>query len=121
MSEQDRDHDIVVYGASGFVGVLVAQHLAEHAPAGTRIELAGRSEAKLTGVRERLGVDWPVLVADAADEAALAGVAAASRVVVTTVGPYAKFGRVLVHACAAAGTDYVDLTGEVLFVRQSID
>jgi short subunit dehydrogenase-like uncharacterized protein len=117
----EREHDIVVYGASGFVGVLVAQHLAEHAPAGTRIALAGRDEAKLGGVKTRLGVGWPVVVADAADGPALERLAASTRVVLTTVGPYAKYGRTLAHACAAAGTDYVDLTGEVLFARQSID
>ncbi|GIF19566.1 short subunit dehydrogenase-like uncharacterized protein [Actinoplanes tereljensis] len=121
MSELVRDHDIVVYGASGFVGVLVAKYLAEHAPAGTRVALAGRSETKLTEVKQRLGVDWPVLVADATDAPALEKVAASTRVVITTVGPYAKFGKDLVRACAAAGTDYVDLTGEVLFARQSID
>jgi short subunit dehydrogenase-like uncharacterized protein len=121
MSELVRDHDIVVYGASGFVGVLVAKYLAEHAPAGTRVALAGRSETKLTEVKQRLGVDWPVLVADATDTPALEKVAVSTRVVITTVGPYAKFGRDLVRACAAAGTDYVDLTGEVLFARQSID
>jgi short subunit dehydrogenase-like uncharacterized protein len=121
MSEPVRDHDIVVYGASGFVGVLVAQYLAGHAPAGTRVALAGRSEPRLAEVKQRLGVDWPILVADAADAAALDRVAASTRVVLTTVGPYAKYGRALVHACAAAGTDYVDLTGEVLFARASID
>jgi short subunit dehydrogenase-like uncharacterized protein len=115
------DHDIVVYGASGFVGELVAKYLAEHAPVGTRVALAGRSEAKLAQVKQRLGVDWPILVADAADATALQKIAAATRVVITTVGPYAKYGKTLVHACAAAGTDYVDLTGEVLFARQSID
>ncbi len=115
------DHDIVVYGASGFVGILVARHLAGHAPAGTRIALAGRDETKLAAVKARLGVDWPVLIADAADAAALDRLAASTRVVVTTVGPYAKYGRALVRACAAAGTDYVDLTGEVLFARESID
>jgi short subunit dehydrogenase-like uncharacterized protein len=121
MSDQARDHDIVVYGASGFVGVLVAKYLAEHAPAGTRVALAGRSEAKLAQVKQRLGVDWPILVADAADQPALERIAAATRVVITTVGPYAKYGKALVRACAAAGTDYVDLTGEVLFARESID
>jgi len=121
MTDRLREHDIVVYGASGFVGVLVAQHLAEHAPPDTRIALAGRDEAKLAGVKARLGVDWPVVVADAADGPALDRLAASTRVVLTTVGPYAKYGRVLAHACAAAGTDYVDLTGEVLFARQSID
>jgi short subunit dehydrogenase-like uncharacterized protein len=116
-----RDLDVVVYGATGFVGRLTAEYLAGHAPEGTRIALAGRSAAKLEQVRGRLGVDWPVIVADAADESALAGMAARTRVVITTVGPYAKYGRALAHACAAAGTDYADLTGEVLFVRASID
>jgi short subunit dehydrogenase-like uncharacterized protein len=123
MSDQERlrDLDVVVYGATGFVGVLVAEHLAGHAPAGTRIALAGRSAAKLAKVKAQLGVDWPVIVADAADEPALGKMAAATRVVITTVGPYAKYGRALAHACAAAGTDYVDLTGEVLFARASVD
>ena len=119
-----RDLDVVVYGATGFVGALVAQHLATHAPAGTRIALAGRSEPKLTAVRDRLGDparDWPLLVADAHDGPALQKLAAAAHVVLTTVGPYAKYGRALVHACAAAGTDYVDLTGEVLFAHDSAD
>jgi short subunit dehydrogenase-like uncharacterized protein len=123
MSDQERfrDLDVVVYGATGFVGVLVAEHLAGNAPAGTRIALAGRSAAKLAKVKAQLGVDWPVIVADAADEPALDKMAAATRVVITTVGPYAKYGRALAHACAAAGTDYVDLTGEVLFARASVD
>ncbi|UQU61932.1 saccharopine dehydrogenase NADP-binding domain-containing protein [Couchioplanes caeruleus] len=116
-----RAHDIVVYGATGFVGALVAEYLAGHAPEQTRIALAGRSAERLEAVRRRLGVQWPIIVADASDEAALADLAAATRVVISTVGPYAKYGRALVHACAATSTDYVDLTGEVLFVRTSID
>jgi short subunit dehydrogenase-like uncharacterized protein len=120
-SPRVRDLDVVIYGATGFVGVLVAAHLAAHAPAGTRIALAGRSPARLEELRARLGVDWPVIVADAADASALDTMAAAAHVVLTTVGPYAKYGRVLAHACASAGTDYVDLTGEVLFARASID
>jgi len=116
-----RDLDIVVYGASGFVGVLTAGHLAAHAPAGTRIALAGRSAERLAAVRSRLGVEWPVLVADADDVPALERLAAAAHVVITTVGPYAKYGRALARACAAAGTDYVDLTGEVIFARASAD
>jgi short subunit dehydrogenase-like uncharacterized protein len=121
MSQSDRDHDIVVYGATGFVGVLVAEYLAAHAPKGTNIALAGRSGAKLAAVRDRLEVDWPIVVADASDAAALDRLAASTRVVVTTVGPYVKYGERLVHSCAAAGTDYVDLTGEVVFARRSID
>ncbi|HEY0530004.1 MAG TPA: saccharopine dehydrogenase NADP-binding domain-containing protein [Actinoplanes sp.] len=121
MTQPTREHDIVVYGATGFAGTLVARHLAAHAPAGARLALAGRSETKLTRVRAELDVDWPIVVADASDETALARLAASARVVVTTVGPYEKYGRQLVAACAAAGTDYADLTGEVLFVRDSID
>ncbi len=116
-----RDLPRVVSGAPGFVGALVAEHLAGHAPEGTRIALAGRSRERLEKVRARLGVDWPLIVADAADEPALEKLAAGTQVVITTVGPYAKYGRALAHACAAAGTDYVDLTGEVLFARASID
>jgi short subunit dehydrogenase-like uncharacterized protein len=118
---RDRDLDIVAYGATGFVGALVAEHLAAHAPEGARIALAGRSATRLDAVRARLGKDWPLIVADADDTAALAKLAAATDVVITTVGPYAKHGRALAHACAAAGTDYVDLTGEVLFARASAD
>lgn len=115
MSDQAREFDVIVYGATGFVGVLVARHLAGFAPAGTRIALAGRSPEKLEAVRTRLNVDWPIVVADATDTAALDTMAARTRVVITTAGPYAKYGRILAHACAEAGTDYVDLTGEVLF------
>lgn len=120
-SDRVRELDIVVYGASGFVGVLLAEHLAAHAPAGTRIALAGRSAERLAAVRSRLGVDWPVIVADSGDGPAMRRLAESAHVVATTVGPYAKYGRALAQACAAAGTDYVDLTGEVLFARDSAD
>lgn len=124
MSHGERTYDLLLFGATGFVGQLTAQHLAEHAPPGVRIALAGRSSAKLETVRSSLGAraqSWDLLVADAADTDRLAELAAATKVVVTTVGPYAKFGMPLVAACAAAGTHYADLTGEVLFVRRSAD
>lgn len=117
-------HDIVVYGATGFVGQLLADYLARHAPADVRIALAGRNEAKLTAVRAGLPAQahqWPLIVADAADAEAMTALAASTRVVATTVGPYAKYGMPLVAACAKAGTDYVDLTGEAVFVRRSAD
>jgi short subunit dehydrogenase-like uncharacterized protein len=120
----EREHDLVVYGATGFVGALTAAHLAAHAPTGVRIALAGRSAEKLAAVRDRLPAaahGWPLVEADATDPASLAALAAAAQVVVTTVGPYARYGLPLVEACAAAGTHYADLTGEVLFVRQAID
>ena len=119
-----RDLDVVVFGASGFVGRLLAAHLAAAAPEGVRVGLAGRSADRLAAVRSGLparAADWPVLVADVQDPASLAELAGRARVVATTVGPYQRYGLPLVGACATAGTDYVDLTGEVLFVRQSID
>ncbi|NIZ91809.1 saccharopine dehydrogenase family protein [Kineococcus rubinsiae] len=119
-----RDVDIVLFGASGFVGKLVAAHLAAHAPAGTRIALAGRSRERLEAVARDLGpvaADWPVVVADAADPESLRAMAESATVVVSTVGPYLRHGLPLVEACARAGTHYADLTGEVLFVRRSID
>ncbi|MFM7519174.1 MAG: saccharopine dehydrogenase family protein [Planctomycetota bacterium] len=118
-----REFDIVVHGASGFVGRLVAGHLARYAPAGVRIALSGRSAEKVAAVRATLpgAADWPIVVADAADAAALRALAARTRVVATTVGPYARHGVPLVEACATAGTDSVDLTGEVVFVRECID
>lgn len=119
-----RQHDIVLYGATGFVGRLTAEHLARHTPDGVRVALAGRSREKLEAIRSALrGVarDWPIVVADSTDEASLQELARSARVVISTVGPYATYGMPLVGACATAGTDYVDLTGEVLFVRESID
>jgi short subunit dehydrogenase-like uncharacterized protein len=120
----DRELDVVVFGATGFAGRLVAGYLAGHAPSAVRIGLAGRSERRLAEVRAALGaaaVAWPLLVADSADPVSLAALARAARVVVTTVGPYRARGLALVRACAEAGTDYADLTGEVLFIRDSID
>jgi short subunit dehydrogenase-like uncharacterized protein len=121
----DREFDLVLVGATGFVGRLTAAHLAEHAPSSVRIALAGRSLERLTEVRASLlphrVQDWPLLVVDTTDAEAVADLAARTRVVVTTVGPYAKLGMPLASACAAAGTHYADLTGEVLFVRDSID
>jgi short subunit dehydrogenase-like uncharacterized protein len=119
----EHAHDLVVYGATGFVGKLTAAYLAGQAP-GPRIALAGRSMAKLQDVRAELGpaaADWPLIVADAADPASLAALAASTRAVATTVGPYMQYGVPLVKACAEAGTHYADLTGEVQFVRQIID
>lgn len=120
----DRDLDVVVYGATGFVGKLLADYLVRNAPHDARIGLAGRSREKLEKVRAGLGrtaAGWEVLVADAADEAALDALAARTTVVATTVGPYARYGLPLAAACARAGTHYADLTGEVLFHRDSID
>jgi short subunit dehydrogenase-like uncharacterized protein len=120
----DREYDIVLFGATGFTGVLVAEQLAQRAPEGLTIALAGRSLAKLGEVREQLparAADWPLVLADAADRSSINGMARSTRVLVTTVGPYLKHGLPLVAACAKAGTHYLDLTGEVPFMRASID
>jgi short subunit dehydrogenase-like uncharacterized protein len=118
-----REYDIVLYGATGFVGKLTAQYLAR-AGGTARIALAGRSPDRLLAIRETLGESaqsWPVLQADASSPSTLDALAAQTRVVVTTVGPYSRYGLPLVAACAAAGTDYADLTGEPPFIRDSID
>jgi short subunit dehydrogenase-like uncharacterized protein len=120
----EREHDVALFGATGFTGGLTADYLAANAPAGLRWALVGRNRAKLDAVAARLAAANPeapapdLLVADAADQGALAKVAESTRVVITTVGPYAFYGAPLVAACAAAGTDYVDLTGEPEFVDQ---
>src|SRR5689334_2392530 len=117
-----RSYDIVVFGATGYTGGLTAEYLARHAPAGTRWALAGRNRGKLEAVRARLAeinpacAQLPLLAADATDAASLKLVAEAARAIITTVGPYILHGEPLVAACAAAGTDYVDLTGEPEFV-----
>jgi short subunit dehydrogenase-like uncharacterized protein len=118
----ERQYDLALFGATGFTGGLTAEYLAANAPEGLRWALVGRNPAKLEAVRARIAKaspDSPVpdlLEADAADRAALAKVAESARVVISTVGPYALYGEPIVAACAAAGTDYVDLTGEPEFV-----
>src|ERR1700754_2908588 len=120
--EGDREFDIVLYGATGFAGKLTAEYLAK-AGGDARIALAGRSQDKLLAVRETLGEkaqSWPLITADASQPSTLNAMAAKAQVVLTTVGPYAKYGLPLVAACAAAGTDYAGPTGEVMFMRESI-
>ncbi len=117
----DRDLDIVLFGGTGFAGRLVARRVAERSRGDVRVGLAGRSTDKLAALRDELGVDWPLLVADSDDERSVDALARSARVVVSTVGPYAPRGLPLVRACAAAGTSYADLTGEPGFVRDSID
>src|SRR6202012_231192 len=118
----DREYDVVLFGATGFTGGLTADYLAAHGPPGLRWALVGGNRAKLEAVARRLAAARPrnpppaLLEADAADAPALARIAESTKVVITTVGPYVLYGAPLVAACAAAGTDYVDLTGEPEFV-----
>jgi short subunit dehydrogenase-like uncharacterized protein len=121
-SASDRELDLVLFGATGFTGRLTAEYLAHHRPDGLRWALAGRSRDKLEAVREHLASvddelgDLPLLTADVTDDVSLKDIAHQARVVITTVGPYLLYGEPLVAACAEAGTDYVDLTGEPEFV-----
>ncbi|MEU5882270.1 saccharopine dehydrogenase NADP-binding domain-containing protein [Spirillospora sp. NPDC047279] len=118
----DREYDVVLFGATGFTGGLTAEYLAEHAPPDTRWALAGRNQAKLEAVRDRVAAinpackELPLLHADTSDTASIEAVARAARVVITTVGPYVRYGEPLVAACARTGTDYLDLTGEPTFI-----
>lgn len=113
-----RRHDIVLYGATGFVGRQTVAYLAAHG-GGLRWALAGRSAERLEAARGANDAD--IVVADAADEAALSRLASGARVVLSTAGPFARHGSALVAACVAARTDYVDITGETPWVRAMID
>jgi short subunit dehydrogenase-like uncharacterized protein len=117
--------DIVVYGATGFTGQLVAEYLAEHYRGDRDLKwaMAGRSLDKLKSVRDAIGApaDTPLIVADAGDPASLKAMIDQTRSVLTTVGPYQLYGSELVAACAASGTDYLDLCGEPVWMRQMID
>jgi short subunit dehydrogenase-like uncharacterized protein len=117
--------DIVVYGASGFTGQLVAEYLASRyrSDGDLKWAMAGRSLDKLAGVRDAIGApaDTPLIAADAGDPASLKAMIDQTRLVLTTVGPYQLYGSELVAACAASGTDYLDLCGEPVWMRQMID
>ncbi|GAA1518794.1 saccharopine dehydrogenase family protein [Kribbella lupini] len=113
----ERRYDVVLLGATGFTGALTAAYLVENAPPGLKLALAGRNQAKLEKLRSDLKApELDLLHADVEDPESLRTVAGSTRIVVTTVGPYVRYGEPLVAACAAAGTDYLDLTGEPEFV-----
>ena len=119
-----RTYDLVVYGATGYTGRLVAEYLAHHhADSGIAWAMAGRSMAKLAEVRDLIGApaDTPLIEANSDDPASMAALAESTRVVLTTVGPYQLYGEPLVKACVEAGTDYADLCGEPGWMREMID
>lgn len=123
MSKQ-REFDIIVYGATGYTGRLVCEYLNRQYGVEGEVSwaMAGRSQHKLTQVRDEMGIPDQVtlIVADAASPASVDALAARCQVVLTTVGPYQLYGSDLVRACAAAGTDYVDLCGEPAWMHQMI-
>ena len=116
-----RELDLVAWGGTGYTGRLLAAALAEAAPPGLRWALGGRDAERLERLRDALGLDVALEVGDARDPQAMARLAARTRVVASTAGPYARHGSDLVAACAAAGTHYADLTGEVVWMRRMID
>ena len=124
-NQGSRDHDVVLFGATGFTGGLTAAELGARAPAGCRWAIAGRDRVRLEGVRDGLAADdpaladVPILVADVDDPSSLRALAASTRVLATTVGPYLRHGDAVVAACAEQGTDYLDLTGEAEFVDRT--
>src|SRR3954465_14178033 len=117
--------DIVVYGATGFTGQLVAEYFATHykGDASLKWATAGRSKDKLASVRDAIGApaDTPLIVADASDPASLQAMVDQTKSVITTVGPYLRYGNELVAACVASGVDYFDLCGETPWMRLMID
>jgi short subunit dehydrogenase-like uncharacterized protein len=123
MSPTDREFDLVLWGATGFTGRLVAEYLLGRYGRGDSLRwaLGGRSEARLGRVRDDLAADLPLLLGDAADAASMASLAARARVVCTTVGPYARHGSALVAACARTGTRYCDLSGELPWIRRMLE
>lgn len=120
-----REFDIIVYGASGYTGRLVAEYLNNQYgdDSSIRWAIAGRNAEKLASVRNEMALpeDTPLLTADAADPASIINMAKRARVIITTVGPYSLYGEPVVAACAETGTDYVDLCGEPLWMRQMIE
>lgn len=126
MTRADRPIDVLVWGATGFTGRLVAEYLARRPAGDVRWAIGGRDRGRLERVRDdlvRLGTspELPIVVGDANDATSMDAVARQARVVATTVGPFARYGRELMAACARHGTDYCDITGEVPFVRDAID
>ncbi len=126
MARGDRTYEIVLWGASGFTGALVAEYLVRNYP-DVGLALAGRNQGKLESVRRELAAidakagELPILIGDSFDRASLDAITAETRVVISTVGPYAQYGEAMVASCVANGTDYCDLTGETQFIRRMID
>jgi short subunit dehydrogenase-like uncharacterized protein len=120
MQPMNRPFDLIVFGATGFTGRLVAEQLQQHHASKLRWALAGRNLGKLERLRTELGGDAPLLLADATDTATLRALVAQAKVVIAVVGPYQLHGEALVRACADAGTDYVDLCGEPLWMAAMI-
>ncbi|WP_323750944.1 saccharopine dehydrogenase family protein [Marinobacter sp.] len=125
MTTTQTNYDLIVFGATSFVGQILTSYLAKNYGVGGDVKwaIAGRSESKLNDLKSTLGTesaDLPVLIADASDETALVAMCEQTKVVISTVGPYALYGEPLIKACVATGTDYCDLTGEVQWISRMV-
>ncbi|MEL6658729.1 MAG: saccharopine dehydrogenase NADP-binding domain-containing protein, partial [Bacteroidota bacterium] len=121
---QQREFDIIIWGASGFTGRLVAEYIFKTYGLSDSLKWAmgGRNQKKLEQVRAEVAdASVPLVIADSQDEDSLSAMVQRAKVICTTVGPYAKYGSKLVAACVAQQTDYCDLTGEVQWMRRMID
>jgi short subunit dehydrogenase-like uncharacterized protein len=121
---EERTHDVVLFGATGFTGGLIAEYLLRRVGGRLRCALAGRDRGKLEAVRARLGpagADLELILADAHDGASLRAMARSAKVVITTVGPYTHYGEPLIAMCIEEGCDYVDLTGETQWWREMVE
>ena len=123
MSQDKREFDIIIWGASGFTGRLVAEYLFQkYNSKDLKWAIAGRDKAKLASVRDSyLDTSIPILIADSFDEASLNKVTTRTKVICSTVGPYSKYGSLIVKSCIESGTDYCDLAGESQWIRKMID
>ena len=118
----ERPYDLVLYGASGFVGKQTVRYLASHVfPKPLRWAIAGRNRQKLEAVRDEVGVTVDLLVADSQDQPAIDAIASQTRVLLSTAGPFAIHGNALIDACIRFRTQYVDITGETPWVRTLLD
>lgn len=122
MRKQQKEFDLMIYGATSFVGKIMVRYLASLSQEEFTWAIAGRSKAKLNDLKTELGLqNIPYFVADASDEQALGALCERANVIVTTVGPYALYGETLVKLCAQSGTDYLDLTGEPQWIKAMLD
>jgi short subunit dehydrogenase-like uncharacterized protein len=114
---EEREFDVVLYGATGFTGQQTFRHFSQHAPEGLRWAIAGRNRQKLAALRATV----PVLVADSTNECQIANLVSRTRVLLNTAGPFALYGDAIVAACVNSATHYVDITGETAWVRSLIE
>ncbi|GBL06216.1 trans-acting enoyl reductase family protein [Glaciecola sp. KUL10] len=121
MTESTKAYDLILHGATSFVGQIMTEYLANYQSESYSWAISGRSESKLLALKNRLGLNIEHFIADAADESSLSAICEQTKVVVSTVGPYALYGEALIKACVTSGTDYCDLTGEPQWIKAMLD